>query len=142
MTDQTTKQARINALIQDLANLKAEHITDEQLARMTEIINVASVQNSQHSDTQGLTEKFFRTETLIKALQSDITSLEQSDLLINNELRLVEMQKQLKAAQKTLEELADLIQNNDEELAHFKTIDSINHLPLTIRLYEQAKALN
>ncbi|RYY78582.1 MAG: hypothetical protein EOO69_10280 [Moraxellaceae bacterium] len=142
MTDQMSKQARINALKQDIASLKAENITDDQLARMTEIINEASVQNYQHTGVQDLAEKFFQTENLIKTLQSNIAGLQQSDLLINNEMHLLEMQKQLIAAQNNLEALASLISKNQEQLAHFKDLDSMNHLDLTKQLHDQAQALN
>ena len=138
MTDQMSKQARLNALKQDIASLKAENITDDQLARMTEIINEASVQNSQHTGVQDLAEQFFQTENLIKTLQSNIAGLQQSDLLINNEMHLLEMQKQLMAAQNNLEELASLIGKDHKELAHFKDLNGIHHLDLTKQLHEQA----
>lgn len=142
MTDQMSKQARIDALKQDIASLKAENITDDQLARMTEIINEASVQNYQHTGVQALAEKFFQTEDHIKTLQSNIAGLQQSDLLINNEMLLLEMKKQLIAAQNNLEALASLISKDQKELAHFKDLNSMHHLDLTKQLNEKAQALN
>lgn len=139
MTDQHSRQARIDALKQDIAHLQAEHITDEQLARMTEIINEASVQNHQHASGLGLAEKFFQTENLVKKLQNHIVNLQESDLLINNEIRLVNLQKQLKAAHEKLQELADLIAANQQELEHFKHMDANNHLDLTRHLHEIAQ---
>jgi hypothetical protein len=142
MTDRNAKQARLDALQQDIANLKSEYITDEQLARMTEVINAASVQNRQHAASRGLADNFFQTEELIKKLESDIASLQESDLLINNEMRLLQMQQQLQAAQNEIEQLASLIQKNPAELAHFKVINCIDHLPVTAQLYEQAQSLS
>lgn len=140
MTTHHSKQARIDALIQDLTHLKAEYITDDQLARMTEIINIASVQSQQHTATDRLADRFFQTENLIKKLDSDIASLQNSDLLINNEIRLLDMQKQLKLAQESLTELAGLIQHHPEELARFRQLERTDHLPITLQLHERAQS--
>lgn len=141
MIESSNKQARIEALIQELANLKAEHISDAQLARMTEVINAASVQSHQLCHSDSLLENFLQTENLVKKLQSDIAGLQQSDLLINNEIRLLNMQQQLKAAQGQLEQLASRIEADPAELAYFRNISGANHLALTTQLCEKAQLL-
>jgi hypothetical protein len=141
MTHHSAKQIRLDALKQNIVNLKPEHITEEQLAQLTEIINIALVKHHQHTGAASLSDGFFETENQIKTLENNIASLQNSDLLINNEMRLIEMQQALKVAQHKLEELADLIKQNPAELAHFKNIQCADHLPAATQLYECAKLL-